>query len=67
MTPFPALGAALMMAAPVQTAGPLVLHVALCDGGNASIPIERDERDRGDCAQACHAVLCGSRKRPRSV
>lgn len=67
MTALPALAAALMMTMPAEPAPSLMLHIALCGGGSARIPIERDERNRRDCAQACHAVLCGSRKRPGSV
>lgn len=67
MTPLPALLAAAMMASPARSSPPVVLHIALCEGGTASIPIERDDSDQRDCALACHAVLCGSRKRPGSV
>lgn len=67
MTPLPALAAALALGIPAQPSPTVMLHVALCDGGSAKIPIERQRRHERDCAPACHAVLCGSRKRPGSV
>jgi hypothetical protein len=63
----PALCGALMLAAPVQPAPAEVLHVALCDGGSATVPVEREGDPQRDCPSACHAVLCHGRKRPGSV
>ena len=63
----PALMGALMLAAPAQPAEASVLHVALCNGDTATIPVERDEHRDRDCPSACHAALCQSRKRPGSV
>jgi hypothetical protein len=67
LPPLPALLGALMLAAPVQPTPAKMLHVALCNGGSAAIPIERDEHPERDCPSACHAVLCQGRKRPGSV
>jgi hypothetical protein len=65
-----ALPAALALAAlglPVQPAPATVLHVRLCSGGSAEVPIDRDRPDNRDCPSACHAVLCSGRKRAPSV
>jgi hypothetical protein len=67
MTPFPALLGAMMMAVPVQPAPAMLLHVAMCDGSSATIPIERNKDQDRDCPSACHVVLCQSRKRQGSV
>lgn len=65
MKALPAFIAACMMAWPAMPAGATVLHVQLCNGGTAEIPIDREHKPKRDCASPCHALV--GRKRGQSV
>lgn len=60
----PAAAALLMLAAPAPARTP-VLHVALCNGGTADIPLpgKRGEKHERACPAPCHAATSQTRKR----
>ncbi len=65
MKAWPAAAAIAMMAWPTIPADATVLHVELCNGGTAQIPIDREHKPKRDCASPCHALV--GRKRSQSV
>ena len=53
-----------MLGWPAAQSQARMLHVSLCNGGTADIPIGPEHAPhRKDCPAGCHAPVCQTRKR----